>query len=202
METKIGGGNQKMKENENKKKIKEDENKKNIKEKKIKENAKKTVETNGKLHNSKISVRNNSSVAFLNPTGFSGKHTVQKQIKDALKENLRRRPEKQFGSKKQKKGPHINGSGSPTKMTDVGFTGEKVVKNYIKGTLKKHMKEPSFPSQRPAIQTTRCYNILSTLRISNWDIFNTLFNSIEFYSDALQIHYEDYKKISPGKPRL
>ena len=186
METKIGGGNQKMKENENKKKIKEDENKKNIKEKKIKENAKKTVE------------RNNSSGAFLNQAGFSGKHTVQKQIKDALKQNLRRRPEKQFGSKKQKKGPHINGSGSPTKMTDVGFTGEKVVKNYIKGTLKKHMKEPSFPSQRPAIQTTRCYNILSTLRISNWDIFNTSFNS----SDALKIQYEDFNIFSPGKPRL
>ena len=193
METKVGGENQKkIKENENEKKIKENEN-----QKKIKENAKKTVET-GKLHNSKISVRNNSSVAFLNPTGFSGKHTVQKQIKDALKENLRRRPEKQFGSKNQKKGPNINGSGSPTKMTDVGFTGEKVVKNYIKGTLKKHMKEPSFPSQRPAIQTTRCYNILSTLRISNWDIFNTSFNS----SDALKIQYEDFNIFSPGKPRL
>ena len=73
----------------------------NDNEKKLKENAKKTVETSQKLHNSKISVRNNSSVAFLNPTGFSGKHTVQKQIKDALKQNLRRRPEKQFGSKKQ-----------------------------------------------------------------------------------------------------
>ena len=192
----VNGENQKIKENENEKKIKGNEN-----EKKIKENAKKTVETNGKLHNSKISVRNNSSVAFLNPTGFSGKHTVQKQIKDALKENLRR-PEQQFGSKKQKKGSNINGSGFPTKMTDVGFTGEKVVKNYIKGTLKKHMKEPSFPSQRPAIQTTRCYNILSTLRISNWDIFNTSFNSIEFYNDALQIYYEDFNIFSPGKPRL
>ena len=115
-------------------------------------NMKKTVETRGKLHNSK---KNNSSDAFLNEGEFAGMHNVQKQIKEALKENLRR-PDKQFGTKKKTKGPNINGSGSPKKMTDVGFNGEKVVKNYIKDTLKKHMKEPSFTSQRPAIQTTRC----------------------------------------------
>ena len=115
---------------------------------------KKAVQTNGKLHNTKISVRNNSSGVFLNQGGFSGKQTVQKQIQDTLKENLRR-PNEQFETKQQKKGQNIKNSGSSKKKTDVGFTGDKAIKNYIKGTLKKHMKEPSVPSQRPAIQTTR-----------------------------------------------
>ena len=119
---------------------------------------KKTVETNSKLQKSKISLRNNSSGAFVNQGGFSGKHTVQNQIKDTLKENLRR-PNKQFEKLKQKKGPSIKSSGLSKKTPDVGFTGEKAIKNYIKGTLKKHMKEPSFPSQRPTIQTTRCNNM-------------------------------------------
>ena len=119
--------------------------------------AKKTVATNGKLHKS---LRNNSSDVFVNQGGFSGKHIVQKQIKDTLRKNLRR-PNEQLQTKEQKKVPKINSSGLSKKTPDVGFTGEKAIKNYIKGTLKKHMKEPSFPSQRPTIQTTRCNNMFS-----------------------------------------
>ena len=129
----------------------------------VKENGgaiKKTVETNGKLRKSNSSARNNSSGAFVNQGGFSGEHTVQKQIKDNLKGN-QRRPNVQFETLKQKKGPNINSSGLSKKTPDVGFTGEKGIKKYIKGTLKKHLKEPSFPSQRPSIQTTRCNNMFS-----------------------------------------
>ena len=104
----------------------------------------KTEETNGKLQK-----LNNFSAAFVNQKGFSGKATIQKHIKDTLKENLRI-PDEKVKIQKQKKDPIMTSLGSPKKTTDVNFT----LQNYTKGTLKKHMIEP-FPSKRPEIQTTR-----------------------------------------------
>ena len=104
----------------------------------------KTEETNGKLQK-----LNNFSAAFDNQKGFSGKATIQKHIKDTLKENLRI-PDEKVKIQQQKKDPIMTSLGSPKKTTDVNFT----LQNYTKGTLKKHMIEP-FPSKRPDIQTTR-----------------------------------------------
>ena len=101
--------------------------------------------------NGKLQKLNNFSAAFVNQKGFSGKATIQKHIKDTLKENLRI-PDEKVKIQQQKKDPIMTSLGSPKKTTDVSFTGGK--KNYTKGTLKKHMIEP-FPSKRPEIQTTR-----------------------------------------------
>ena len=89
------------------------------------------------------------AAAFVNQKGFSGKATIQKHIKDTLKENLRI-PDEKVKIQQQKKDPIMTSLGSPKKTTDVNFT----LQNYTKGTLKKHMGEP-FPSKRPEIQTTR-----------------------------------------------
>ena len=91
---------------------------------------------------------------------FSGEEIVQKQIKDALKANLKR-PNEQFGGKKKMRFPTKD---LTKQVTDMGFSGVKGMGAHIKDTsLKNHMKEPTFSSQRPTSQETGCDDILSNI---------------------------------------
>ena len=104
---------------------------------------------------------NSSNGGFASQGGlFSGEDIVQKQIKDALKANLKR-PNEQFGGKKKMRFPTKD---LTKQVTDMGFTGEKGVGAHIKDTsLKNYMKEPTFSSQRPTSQETGCDDILSNI---------------------------------------
>ena len=90
---------------------------------------------------------------------FAGKDTVQKQVKDALKANLKR-PNKQVDviKKMRFQTQHLT-----KQLTDMGLSGEKSVGAHIKDTLKNQMKEPTFSSQRPTSQETGCDDILSNI---------------------------------------
>ena len=91
---------------------------------------------------------------------FSGEEIVQKQIKDALKANLKR-PNKQVGVKKKLPFPTKD---LTKQVTDMGFSGEKAMGAHIDDTsLKNLMKEPTFSSQRPTSQETGCDDILSNI---------------------------------------
>ena len=104
---------------------------------------------------------NSSNGGFASQEGlFAGKDTVQKQIKDALKANLKR-PNEQFGGKKKMRFPTKD---LTKQVTDMGFTGEKGVGAHIDDTsLKNLMKEPTFLSQRPTSPETGCDDILSNI---------------------------------------
>ena len=104
---------------------------------------------------------NSSNGGFASQEGlFAGKDTVQKQIKDALKANLKR-PNKQVGVKKKMRFPTKD---LTKQVTDMGFTGEKGVGAHIDDTsLKNLMKEPTFLSQRPTSPETGCDDILSNI---------------------------------------
>ena len=102
----------------------------------------------------------NSNGGFASQGGlFAGKDTVQKQIKDALKANLKR-PNEQFGGEKKMRFP----TKDLTKQTDIGFSGEKAMGAHIEDTsLKNLMKEITFSSQRPTSPETGCDDILSNI---------------------------------------
>ena len=103
---------------------------------------------------------NSSNGGFASQGGlFAGKDTVQKQIKDALKANLKR-PNEQFGGEKKMRFP----TKDLTKQTDIGFSGEKAMGAHIEDTsLKNLMKEITFSSQRPTSPETGCDDILSNI---------------------------------------
>ena len=103
---------------------------------------------------------NSSNGGFANQGGlFAGKDIVQKQIKDALKANLKR-PNKEVGVKKKMRFQ----TQDLTKQTDIGFSGEKAMGAHIEDTsLKNLMKEITFSSQRPTSPETGCDDILSNI---------------------------------------
>ena len=104
---------------------------------------------------------NSSNGGFASQGGlFAGKDIVQKQIKDAIKANLKR-PNKQVGVKKKMR---FQTQDLTKQVTYMGFTGEKAKGAHVKDTfLKNQMKEITFSSQRPTSPETGCDDILSNI---------------------------------------
>ena len=103
---------------------------------------------------------NSSNGGFANQGGlFAGKDIVQKQIKDALKANLKR-PNKEVGVKKKMM---FQTQDLTKQVTYMGFTGEKAMGAHVKDTLNNQMKEITFSSQQPTSPETGCDDILSNI---------------------------------------